>query len=37
MEELNETSVFKIIYIAKRHIAFCPYAESYVVKAVVTF
>jgi hypothetical protein len=37
MEELHETSVFKIIYIAKRLIAFWPYAESYVVKAVVSF
>ena len=37
MEELHETRIFKIIYITKRHIVFCLYAESYVIKAVVTF
>jgi hypothetical protein len=33
MEELYETGIFKIIYIAK----LCPCAESYVVKTLVTF
>jgi hypothetical protein len=37
MEEFHVTSVFKIIYIAKRHVVFCLIAESYFIKELVTF
>jgi hypothetical protein len=35
MEEFYVTVLFKIIYIAKRHVAFCLIAESYFIKVLV--